>query len=65
MHYITALSLTASLLGMVAATGNPVHRYAQLRASQAVVLVTLARKVSTAITLVYVCHWVITIQSAP
>ncbi|CAG7949080.1 unnamed protein product [Penicillium salamii] len=32
MHYITALSLTASLLGMVAATGNPVHRYAQLRA---------------------------------
>ncbi|KAJ6163794.1 hypothetical protein N7497_003773 [Penicillium chrysogenum] len=32
MHYITALSLTASLLGMVAATANPVHRYAQLRA---------------------------------
>ena len=32
MHYITALSLTASLLGMVAATGNPVHRYTQLRA---------------------------------
>ncbi|CAP94152.1 hypothetical protein PCH_Pc16g14820 [Penicillium rubens Wisconsin 54-1255] len=30
MHYITALFLTASLLGMVAATGNPVHRYAQL-----------------------------------
>ncbi|KAJ6136961.1 hypothetical protein N7497_012213 [Penicillium chrysogenum] len=30
MHYITALFLTASLLGMVAATGNPVHRYTQL-----------------------------------
>ncbi|KAF4771418.1 hypothetical protein HAV15_004142 [Penicillium sp. str.  len=32
MHYITALSLTAPLLGMVAATGNPVHPYAQLHA---------------------------------
>ncbi|KAJ5869284.1 hypothetical protein N7455_004225, partial [Penicillium solitum] len=59
IHYITALFLTASLLGMVAATRNPVHRYAQLcacgqpgcRASN------LGRKVSTAITLVYVCHW--------
>ncbi|CDM32838.1 unnamed protein product [Penicillium roqueforti FM164] len=32
MHYITALSLIASLLGMVAATGNSVRRYVQLRA---------------------------------
>ncbi|KAJ6118186.1 hypothetical protein N7471_014063 [Penicillium samsonianum] len=32
MYHITTLSLTISLLGFVAATGNPVHRYAQLRA---------------------------------
>ncbi|KAJ5481353.1 hypothetical protein N7475_000165, partial [Penicillium sp. IBT 31633x] len=30
--FITSLSLTASLLGTVAATGNSVHLYAQLRA---------------------------------
>lgn len=32
MYHITTLSLTVSLLGFVAATGNLVHRYAQLRA---------------------------------
>ncbi|KAF4766450.1 hypothetical protein HAV15_010617 [Penicillium sp. str.  len=32
MYRIAALPLTVSLLGVVAATGNPVHRYAQLRA---------------------------------
>lgn len=32
MYHITTLSLTVSLLGFVAATSNPVHRYAQLRA---------------------------------
>ncbi|CAG8231618.1 unnamed protein product [Penicillium olsonii] len=32
MHHIIALSLIASLMGVVVATGDPVHRYAQLRA---------------------------------
>lgn len=32
MHHIIALCLTASLMGVVVATGDPVHRYAQLRA---------------------------------
>lgn len=32
MHHFIALSLIASLMGVVVATGDPVHRYAQLRA---------------------------------
>lgn len=57
MHHNTGLSLTVSFLGMVDATWNPLHRYAQLRdrVSPAFVLVVLASKVSTAITVHFFC----------
>lgn len=66
MYHITTLALTVSLLGFVAATTTLSidMRNSELGVSPAIVLVSLARQVSTVMTLVHVSHRITTTRSA-